>query len=141
MIDRITDESDIAAILRSSRVSVISDATYPTEGLPHPRLYGNFVRLIEKYVYQDHVLTLPEAICRMTGRPAEALRLRQKGRIEVGADADINIFVPEQLHETGSYLNPAQHPTGIETVFVGGQPAILENELTGIANGKVLRRS
>ncbi len=141
MIDRITDEPDIAAILRSSRVSVISDATYPTEGLPHPRLYGNYVRLIEKYVYQDHVLTLPEAICRMTGRPAEALRLHQKGRIEVGADADINIFVPEQLHETGSYLDPAQHPTGIETVFVGGQPAILENELTGIANGKVLRRS
>ena len=138
MIDRITAEEDIRAVLRSSQASIISDATYPTEGLPHPRLYGNFVRLIEKYVIRERVLSLPEAVKKMTRQPAEALRLHRKGRIEPGADADLNLFVPEQLHETGTYTNPAQHPTGIETVFVAGEPAILDGKLCEAANGTVL---
>lgn len=139
MIDRITAEEDIRTILRTEPVSVISDATYPTEGLPHPRLYGNFVRLIEKYVVQEHVLTLPQAVKKMTRNPAEALRLHQKGRIEVGADADLNIFIPEQLHETGTFADPAHHPVGIETVFVNGEPQILNGVLCKESHGAVLR--
>ena len=138
MIDRITAEEDIRAILQSSQASVISDATYPTEGLPHPRLYGNFVRLIERYVFKERVLTLPEAIHKMTRQPAEALRLHQKGRIEIGCDADLCIFVPEDLHETGTYTDPAQHPTGMETVFVSGQPALFEGTLSNSAHGTVI---
>ena len=128
MIDRITAEEDVAAILASEGASVISDATYPTEGLPHPRLYGNFPRVIEKYVLQERVLTLPEAIRKMTSLPAEALRLHKKGRIAVGCDADVIVFSPEQLHETGSYADPACFPTGIETVFVDGRPVLLHGK-------------
>lgn len=139
MIDRITDEQDIEAILRSEASCVISDSTYPTEGLPHPRLYGTFVRLIERYVLQKKVLTLAEAVRKMTSAPADVLRLHQRGRIEVGAEADLNIFVPEALHETASYLDPAKLPQGMETVFVGGQPAILRGTLCRSACGKVIK--
>lgn len=138
MIDRITSEQDIRAILQSTEASVISDATYPTEGLPHPRLYGNFVRVIEKYVLHEGVLTLPEAIRKMTSLPAAALRLQNKGRIAIGCDADLCIFKPENLHETGTYSDPAQFPTGMETVFVGGQPALLNGASCGEPHGQVI---
>ena len=107
--------------------------------VPHPRLYGNFIRLIEKYVMQEGVLTLPAAVKKMTQNPAEALRLHKKGRIATGCDADLNIFVPENLHETGSYADPAQFPTGMETVFVSGQPALLDGKLCAEAHGSVLK--
>lgn len=139
MIDFITHEDDIAAILQSEAVSVISDATYPAAGKPHPRLYGNFPRVIERYVNQLGVLTLPEAIHKMTQAPADALGLRQKGRIAVGADADLLIFDPAAIHEPGSYLEPARLAEGMETVIVGGVPAILEGRLTGAQSGQVLR--
>lgn len=138
MIDRITAEEDVRAILRSPQASVISDATYPTEGLPHPRLYGAFVRVIETYVLRERVLTLPEAVRKMTRLPAEALRLEKKGRIEPGADADLNLFAPERLHETGTYADPARCPTGMDTVFVGGEPALLRGELCARAHGTIL---
>ena len=141
MIDRITAEEDIRAILRSSAVSVISDSTYPTEGLPHPRLYGNFVRLIENYVRKERVLSLPQAVSMMTGRPAEALRLKGKGLLQVGMDADVNVFVPERLHEKGTYSKPAQYAEGMDTVFVSGSPAILHGKRCAEAVGRVLRRS
>ena len=140
MIDFITAESDIAAILRSEGASVISDATYPTAGRPHPRLYGNFVRVIEKYVFRDRVLTLPEAIHKMTQAPARALGLGSKGVIAVGMDADLNLFDPQSLHETGTYLNPAVSPTGMDTVLVSGVPVLLAGRRTAAVPGSVLTR-
>ena len=138
MIDFITCEADVEAILRSEGVSVISDATYPATGKPHPRLYGNFVRVIERYVNQRRVLTLPEAVHKMTQAPADALGLRRKGRIEVGADADILIFKPAELHETGTYERPAAFAAGIETVLVAGRPVLENGALTGERPGRVV---
>ncbi len=140
MIDFITCEQDIAAILRTDRVSVISDSTYPTGGKPHPRLYGNFVRLIEKYVYQDRVLTLAQAVHKMTGAPARALGLTQKGVLAVGKDADINLFDPAALHEAGTYLDPARMAQGMDTVLVMGCPVLRGGQLTGKTPGRVLCR-
>ena len=140
MIDFITAEEDIAAILRSEGASVISDATYPTAGRPHPRLYGNFARLIEKYVFQDGVLTLPEAIHKMTGAPAAALGLAGKGVIAPGMDADLNIFDPREVHESGTYLEPAVFARGIDTVLVSGEVALANGSLTGCCGGRVLTR-
>lgn len=94
MIDRITDQADIDDILRAPFSSVISDATYPVGGLLHPRVYGTFPRVLESYVRERHVLTLPEAVCKMTRLPADRLGLVRKGRIEVGADADLCLFDP-----------------------------------------------
>ena len=138
MIDYITCEEDLKAILRSDAVSLISDATYPATGKPHPRLYGSFVRLIDRYVNQLHILSLPEAVRKMTLAPAEALGLRQKGRIAVGADADLLIFDPAALHEAGSYEDPARFARGIDDVFVAGIPVLLEGTLTGARPGHII---
>ena len=94
MIDFITCDEDIGRILRAPFASVISDSLYPTEGLPHPRVYGTFTRILETFVRERHVLTLPEAVQRMTSLPAQALRLQGKGRIAAGMDADVNV-IPE----------------------------------------------
>lgn len=78
MIDFITCNEDIGRILRAPFASVISDSLYPTEGLPHPRVYGTFTRILETFVRERHVLTLPEAVQRMTALPAQALRLQAR---------------------------------------------------------------
>ena len=140
MIDYITCEEDIAAILKSEAVSVISDSTYPTAGKPHPRLYGNFVRVIDTYVNQRKLLTLPEAIHKMTASPALAMGLDGKGLLAVGMDADINIFDPNALREVGTFADPSRFPVGMDTVLVSGVPVLLHGVLTGKAPGTVLSR-
>ena len=140
MIDFITCEEDIARILQYDHVNIISDATYPTEGIPHPRLYGTFPRIISKYVLQDQVLTLPQAVRKMTAVPADLLGLTGKGHLTVGADADINVFDPGKLREVGTYAKPAQFAAGLEAVFVGGELALRNDQLTGATPGSVLLR-
>ena len=138
MIDFITCDEDIERILRAPFASVISDSLYPTEGLPHPRVYGTFTRILETFVRERHALTLPEAVQRMTALPAQVLRLRGKGRIAAGMDADLNVFDPAAVHERATWEQPAQESEGMDAVFVGGTPAILHGAFTGAANGQVL---
>lgn len=138
MIDFITSEEDIDAILRVPFSSVISDATYPAGGLLHRRVYGTFPRLLETYVRKRRVLTLPEAIRRITRLPAERLGLAKKGRIQVGADADLCLFQPEAIHETDTWLTPEQLAQGMDYVFVNGVPAIAEGQFTQSHSGQVL---
>ena len=140
MIDFITCEEDVQDILRSETVSVISDATYPSTGTPHPRLYGNFVRVIERYVNQLRVLSLPKAVHRMAQAPADALGLKQKGRIAVGADADLLIFDPAALHEPSTYADPARYAEGMDTVIVAGEIVIRNGSLTGKRPGTVVTK-
>lgn len=139
MIDFIAAEEDIGAILQADFSNVISDSTYPTEGRPHPRLYGTFARVIEKYVYADNVLTLPQAVRKMTSVPAEALRLRGKGKLAVGFDADINVFDPRSIRELGSYADPARFAQGPDDILVGGRFAVRDGVLTGTAAGTIVR--
>ena len=140
MIDRITSDADICAALRMPFASVISDATYPTSGLLHPRVYGNCTHLIEQYVLKQHVLTLEQAVRKLTVLPAQVLGLRTKGRLAAGMDADLCVFDPQALHETATWQSPAQLSAGMRHVFVGGVPAIWEGQFTDAANGRVLRR-
>lgn len=138
MIDFIAQEEDVEEILRSDCSCVISDSTYPTQGLPHPRLYGTFIRVLERYVRQRRTLSLSQAVARMTRIPAGVLRLRSKGRIAPGYDADLNLFDPALVHEAGSYADPAQFPTGMDWGFVAGRPVISEGVYLGGSGGKVL---
>ena len=140
MIDFITDEADIEKILRLPYSAVISDSTYPTAGKRHPRVYGTFARILERYVRERRVLTLPEAVASMTAIPAAALGLRGKGRLAAGMDADIAVFDPTAVHEAGTYANPHQSAQGMDWVLVGGVPAIADGALTGAKPGRMIRR-
>lgn len=124
MIDYITCDEDILSILRAPFSSVISDATYPDSGLPHPRVRGNFARIIEKYVVNDKALTLEQAVHKMTKAPADALRLAGKGVIAPRADADILIFKPEEIRANATFKEPFREAQGMKYVLVGGETAI-----------------
>ena len=138
MIDFITTEEDIARILQSPFAYSISDATFPTGGKLHPRVYGAFSQVIETYVNKMHALTLPEAVNRMTRRPADRYGLKDKGRIALGADADILVFDPARVHVTATYDQPAQRAEGMDYVIVNGRIALENGRLTSVQAGNVL---
>lgn len=140
MIDRLTHEDDIAAIYRAPFSYVISDATYPTEGDPHPRVYGAFAHVLERFVNEKHAISLAEAVRKMTRLPADRYGLLKKGRIEVGADADILVFDPKKVHAKATFDAPRQCAAGFDTVLVGGTVAVRGGKRTGKANGSILER-
>ncbi|WP_409967035.1 hypothetical protein RFF05_10435 [Bengtsoniella intestinalis] len=121
MIDFIVREEDMALALQQPYTTVISDATYPTKGKCHPRVYGAYPRLIETYVREKKILTLPQAIHKITALPASRCGLTTKRRLAVGMDADICVFHPENIHETATFAQPNQLAQGMDWVFVGGQ--------------------
>lgn len=137
MIDFFAHQADVEDILRAPFSGVISDATYPA-GLPHPRVYGAFPRLLETYVLHRKVLTLPQAVRKLTRQPADRFGLVKKGRIEVGADADLCLFAPEDIHESAVWQSPRQLAQGMGWVFVNGVPAVQEGRFTGANAGRHL---
>ena len=140
MIDFMADEEDIAAILRDPFSNLISDSTYPTEGQPHPRVYGTFVHLLTRFVRERGDLTPEAAIHKMTGRPAAVLGMPDRGVLAPGAQADINIFAPEDLREPGTYQDPCRMAEGMDTVLVAGAPVIDGGVYTGALAGRIVRR-
>lgn len=138
MIDRITSEADIDRILAEPYSCVISDATYPENGLMHPRVYGNIPRLLEHYVRERGFLTIETAVHKITGLPAGRFGLDTKGRIALGMDADLCLFDLANIHQNGTWQQPDRLAAGMDTVFVMGRPAILEGEFTGHFGGRVL---
>ena len=140
MIDFMASEEDITAILQSPLSHLISDATYPTEGMPHPRVYGTFPRLLQHFVREKGALTWEQAIHKMTGRPAQRLRLAGKGVLAAGMDADLCVFDPEALRETGTYQEPCRMAAGMDTVLAAGVPVLEQGALTGARPGRIIRR-
>lgn len=138
MIDRITSEEDIDRILKEPYSSVISDATYPENGLMHPRVYGNTAHLLEEFVVRRKVLTIEEAVHKLTGLPAERFGLKTKGRIAVGMDADLCLFDLKNVRQTGTWTRPDRHAAGMDAVFVMGKPALMDGEFTDHFGGRVL---
>lgn len=138
MIDRITSEDDIDRILKEPWSCVISDATYPENGLMHPRVYGNTAHLLEEFVARRKVLTIEEAVQKLTGLPAERFGLKEKGCISVGADADLCLFDLKNIRQTGTWTEPGRLAAGMDAVFVMGHPALLDGEYTGHFGGKIL---
>ncbi len=139
MIDRINCEDDIRMILKDPFSSIISDATYPTGGMPHPRVYATYARLIETYVCKEKILTLPEAIGKITSLPAQSMRIKNKGILAVGMDADINIFKPEEVRARATFDAPRQHSEGMRHVLVAGKSAIENGICTHLTPGTILR--
>ena len=105
----------------------------------HPRAYGNFARVFAKYVRQDHVLTVEQAVHKLTSLPAENLSLKDRGHLRAGDFADIVVFDPQTIQDHATYDKPHQLSTGVRYVLVNGRFALKEGHPTGEATGRVVR--
>ncbi|MDX6611032.1 MAG: N-acyl-D-amino-acid deacylase [Blastocatellia bacterium] len=137
-------EENIKKELRQPWVSLGSDAgsitvpADPTRSLTHPRAYGNFARLLGKYVREEKVITLQEAVRRMSGLPATNLGLDRRGFIRNGYFADIVIFDPKTIADKATYESPHQYSVGMKHVFVNGVQVIKDGEHTGAKPGRAV---
>lgn len=139
-------EADVQLALRQPWVSIGSDAAaavnYGSDGaigLPHPRAYGTFPRILAEYVKRRQVLTLEDAVRKMTSWPAQRMGLSDRGLIREGMRADIVLFDLDTLDDVASWDAPAGAPTGIETVIVNGVVSFEGGKHTGARAGSALR--
>jgi len=139
MVDFYGLEDHVKKIMKRSEMNVCTDGLL--SGTPHPRVYGSFARVLGKYVRQEKVLSLVEAIYKMAGKSAAALNIKERGIIKVGYYADITIFNPDTIIDKGTFENPKQFPEGIEYVIVNGEIAVENGKYTKNRNGMVIRRS
>lgn len=140
MVIFITDENDILNILRYPYSSIISDSIYPKSGIPHPRLYGAFPKVLAEYVRDRKELELPQVIRKMTSEPAKLYRVGKKGILQEGYDADIAIFDLEKIQSPASYTDARQLAKGMDWVIVNGQVAYRDGSMTENKAGRLLRR-
>jgi N-acyl-D-amino-acid deacylase len=105
----------------------------------HPRTYGSFARLLGKYVRDEKLIPLEEAIRRLTSFPAENLKIRQRGRLAPGCFADVVAFDPATIRDNATFDKPHQYATGVAHVFVNGVPVLKDGEHTGAKPGRVVR--
>jgi N-acyl-D-amino-acid deacylase len=105
----------------------------------HPRAYGNFARVFAKYVREDHVLTVEQAVRKLSSLPAENLSLKDRGHLRPGDFADIVVFDPKTIQDHATYDKPHQLSTGVSYVLVNGRFALKEGRPTGEATGRVVR--
>jgi N-acyl-D-amino-acid deacylase len=105
----------------------------------HPRAYGNFARIFAKYVREEHVLSVEEAVRRLTSLPAQVLSLHDRGRLRVGGFADVVIFDPDTFQDHSTYVNPLLYATGVTDVLINGGFALREGLPTGNPTGRVIR--
>lgn len=142
----IMSEDDVKLAMRQPWVGIGSDGSALSiegplrSGVPHPRNFGTFPRVLGKYVRDEQVIPLEEAIRKMTSLPAGVLNLPDRGTIAAGKWADLVIFDPATVRDTATFENPFSYPQGIDTVIVNGQVVLDEGTHTGTRSGKVLRR-
>ncbi len=109
-------------------------------GVPHPRCYGTFPRILGRYVQEQAALSLPEAVAKMTSMPAQRLGLRDRGVLYKGMRADVVVFDPLRISDRATYGAPHQYSQGIDYVIVNGQMVLEENQLTGKLAGRILKK-
>ena len=138
-------EPDVRLALSQPWVAVDNDSAGASpDGLlgkehPHPRAYGTFPRILRKYVREEKLLTLPDAIRKMSALPAQRMRLTDRGVLKEGLWADVVIFDPETIRDLATFEAPNQLSQGMEYVLVNGVPVIDGGKMTGKLPGKVLR--
>jgi N-acyl-D-amino-acid deacylase len=137
-------EPDVALALQQPWVSICNDSsgTAPTGLLgtehPHPRAYGTFPHILRKYVREEHLLTLPDAIRKFSALPAQRMRLADRGVLKEGMWADIVVFDPATIRDLATFDNPNQLSEGMEYVLVNGVPVIDDGKMTNALPGRVL---
>ncbi len=142
MIDRFMDEEDVARIMRHPMVSVASDAGISGAGdeAAHPRGFGNTARVLGEYVRERKVLSLEEAVRKMTSLPAEFFKFEGRGVIREGAAADLVLFDPATVKDLATYEQPQAFPAGIPHVLVNGVFVVRDGKTTGARPGQILLR-
>jgi N-acyl-D-amino-acid deacylase len=138
-------EDNIRKKIRKPWISFCSDArSLAPEGVflkrdTHPRAYGSFARLLGRYVREEHLIPLEEAIRRLTSFPAANLGLQRRGRLKPGHFADVVVFDPETIEDRATFKNAQQYAVGMVHVFVNGEAVLQDGEHTGATPGRVLR--
>ena len=140
-IYHIMDEADVIRIMQHPLAMIETDGDNVGygEGFPHPRSYGAFARVLARYVRDLEVLTLEEAVRKMTSMPAQWMGQTERGVISEGMLADVAVFDPEVIQDRATYTDPHQYSVGIEHLLVNGVPVILGGALTGELPGRWIR--
>jgi len=133
-----SSEEDLETMMRHPRTSFGSDGLDVGER-PHPRLYGCFPRVLGEYVRRRRVISVEQAVHKMTGLTAQQLRLKDVGLIRPGYRADLVLFDPETVEDRATFENPRRFPVGIPHVFVAGTAVVKNERITGALPGQVLR--
>jgi N-acyl-D-amino-acid deacylase len=141
------NEDNMKKILKKDYVMVGSDSGARSadgalgEGLPHPRTFGTFPRILGRYCRDEKLFDLPTAIYKMTSFPCKRIGIKDRGIIKEGYFADIVIFNPDKISDTATYESPKNYPIGIEYVIVNGRITVKSNEHTGIKAGRILTQN
>jgi N-acyl-D-amino-acid deacylase len=133
-------EPDVERIMRSPYTMIASDGDIPVFGraAPHPRSYGTFARVLAVYVRERHIVTLEDAVHKMSGFPAARLKIADRGLLRPGMKADIVIFDAATVQDKSTFEKPHQYSTGFRDVLVNGKPAIRDGKITPARPGRVL---
>jgi N-acyl-D-amino-acid deacylase len=131
---------DVVKVMKLPYSMIISDSIYPPAGNPHPRLYGSFPRVISQFVRKSGVLTLEEAVKKMTSMPAARMGLKNRGVVKPGYAADLLLFNPDKVLDTATYENSVQLAKGMDIVLIGGETVVRDGIPIGINKGSFLRK-
>ena len=140
MIFFLMAEDDVEGVIGWEHSLVASDSLHFQSERPHPRSYGTFPRVLGEYVRERRLLTLEDAVRKMTSFPARRFRLGRRGVVAPGHAADLVVFDPETVSDRATYEEPKRPPEGIRLVLVGGEKTFEEGAHLGARNGAVLRR-
>ena len=133
-------EDDVRTVLRHPTTMIGSDGLPTLHAKPHPRLYGTFARVLGHYARDVGLLSLAEAVHRMTGFPARKFGIVDRGLVRPGAFADLVLFDPARIADVATYADPHHPPAGIVRVLVNGVEVVRDGAHTGARPGRALRR-
>jgi dihydroorotase/N-acyl-D-amino-acid deacylase len=145
VIISIMQEADVKLALSNPMISIGTDSGAKAEDGPlsvnksHPRAWGSFPRILGKYVRDEKLITLEEAIRRFTSRPAARVGLTDRGLLKVGMKADIAVFNPATIHDVSTFTDPTHYSEGVAHVFVNGQAVVANGKITSARPGLPLR--
>ncbi len=137
----ISGEVGLRTLVSDPEVAFITDANDYGHGSPHPAAYGAFPRVLRRYVREEGLISLEEAVRRMTSLPADIVGFPDRGRIANGFPADLVLFDQEEVTDHATLEEPRARATGVQATFVNGQPVIRDGRYTGALAGRVLRKS
>jgi dihydroorotase/N-acyl-D-amino-acid deacylase len=145
VITAIMSEDDVRTALAHPLVGVGTDSGAQaedgrlSESKSHPRAWGSFPRILGRFVRDEHLLTLEEAVRKMTSKAADRVRLSDRGLLRPGMMADVTIFDPASIRDVSTFEDPRHYATGVKHVFVNGRRVVADGAITGERPGRPLR--